>query len=266
MAFPGMNANSMLNLAAPLLGGASGASGLGGGAAQAGPQAGMAQAMQLLQMVMQLVTMMQSQMGAMGGGAPGFGGAGGMSPGVDSFLGGGGGVAAAPSFGGGGGAMPMSAGGGAPMSAGGAGGPSTNMGPTMPGDPAAAVEIARSLMGRESRTLTTSDLPAFTRTGQNTNNCAEFVSSCLDKAGAYKKQPGDASVATLAANLQKQGWKKVSKEQAKPGDVAVYNKNQHVELVSQPGGQQLIGSNGDALQVVGTSKGSWGNIEYYSKG
>lgn len=139
-------------------------------------------------------------------------------------------------------------------------------GPMMPGDPAAAVQIAFSLKGRESRTLTKNDLPAFTRTGQNTNNCAEFVSSCLDKAGAYKKQPDDASVANLARNLQKQGWRKVSKEQTKPGDVAVYNGSQHVELVSQPGGKQLIGSNGDALQVVGTSNGSWGNIEYYSKG
>ena len=140
-----------------------------------------------------------------------------------------------------------------------------DLGPITHGDPAAAVQIAMSLKGRESRTLTRNDLPAFSRTGQATNNCAEFVSACLDKAGAYKKQPNDASVKELAANLQKQGWRKVSKAETKPGDVAVYNGSQHVELVSQPGGRELIGSNGSALQVVGTSKGSWGNIEYYSK-
>lgn len=263
MAFPGLNMNSMMNFAAPLMGGAAGANGMGG-ANQGGAQAQMAQAMQMLQLVMQFMMMMQSQMGAMGGGAPNFGGGAGMNPGVGDFLGGSAGGAS-----GGGGGMPTSYGsdsGSAPT--GGASGADSvgPIGPTMPGDPAGAVAIAQSLKGRESRTLTKNDLPAFTRTGEATNNCAEFVSSCLDKAGAYKKQPGDASVATLAQNLQKQGWRKVSKEQTKPGDVAVYNGSQHVELVAQPGGKQLIGSNGSALQVVGTSTGSWGNIEYYSKG
>lgn len=253
MALPGMNLSSMMNSAAPMLGGGMSALNGMGGQNQFGGQAGMTQVMQMLQMVMQFVMMMQSQMGVAGGGAPSFGGAGGMSPGVGDFLGGGGG-------GGGGGfdAGPMSGGGSAGV---------TEMGP-MPGgggDSAKAVEIARQYMGQ--RTGSIQGLPGFTRNGQDNNNCAEFVSACLDKAGTYKKQPGDASVEKLAQNLQKQGWKKVSKEQTKPGDVAVFNKSQHVELVSQQGGKELIGSNNKgSVQYVGTDAGNWGSIEYYSKG
>lgn len=263
MALPGMNLNSLMNSAAPMLGGGMSALNGMGGQNQAGGQAGMAQAMQMLQMVMQLVTMMQSQMGVAGGGAPSFGGAGGMTPGMGDFLGGGGGgggVSAMPSnFGGGGSGV-------SPMPGGGA--PGVNEMSTMTGgggDSAKAVEIARQYMGQ--RTGSIQGLPGFTRNGQDNNNCAEFVSACLDKAGTYKKQQGDASVATLAQNLQKQGWKKVSKEQTKPGDVAVFNKSQHVELVSQPGGKELIGSNNKgSVQYVGTDAGNWGSIEYYSKG
>lgn len=271
MALPGMDLNSVVNFAAPLLGGGmqalNGAGGAGGTNQAGGAQAGMGlamqmmpQAMQIMQMVMQAVTMMGSQMGVAGGGTPSFGGAGGMTPGIGDFLGGagggggGGGFTASPaSFGGGGGASPMSTGDISSSLGGGS------------GDSAKAVEIARQYMGQ--RTGGIQGLPGFTRNGQDDNNCAEFVSACLDKAGTYKKQPGDASVATLAQNLQKQGWKKVSKEQTKPGDVAVFNKSQHVELVSQPGGKELIGSNNKGnVQYVGTDQGNWGNIEYYSKG
>ena len=274
MALPGFDLNSVMNFAAPFLGGGQNTGGAGGANQAGGAQAGMSmamqmmpQAMQMMQMVMQMITMMSSQMGLMGGGAPGFGGGGATTPGIGDFLGGGGGGGAMPmSYGGGGGAaMPTSYGGGAaPTSTGGfdAGGMSMTTGG---GDTAKAVEIARQFMGQ--RTGSIGNLPGFTRQGQDNNNCAEFVSACLDAAGSYKKQPGDASVATLAQNLQKQGWRKVSKEQTKPGDVAVFNGSQHVELVSQPGGRELIGSNNKgSVQYVGTDQGNWGNIEYYSKG
>lgn len=275
MALPGVDLNSVMNFAAPFLGGGQNTGGAGGANQAGGAQAGMSmamqmmpQAMQMMQMVMQMITMMSSQMGLMGGGAPGFGGGGATTPGIGDFLGGGGGGGGGMpmSYGGGGGAaMPTSYGGGAaPTSTGGfdAGGMSMMTGG---GDTAKAVEIARQFMGQ--RTGSIGNLPGFTRQGQDNNNCAEFVSACLDAAGSYKKQPGDASVATLAQNLQKQGWRKVSKEQTKPGDVAVFNGSQHVELVSQPGGRELIGSNNKgSVQYVGTDQGNWGNIEYYSKG
>lgn len=258
MALPGMDLNSVMNFATPLLGGGSQALRGAGGS----PQGGMNQAlqmMQMMQMVLQAVMIMGSQIGLAGGGNPSFGGTGGLTPGVGEFLGGSGGGATATmptNFGGGAGASSVSNFAPSDISSSlGSGG----------GDSAKAVEIARQYMGQ--RTGGIQGLPGFTRNGQDNNNCAEFVAACLDKAGTYKKQPGDASVATLAQNLQKQGWKKVSKEQTKPGDVAIFNKSQHAELVSEAGGKELIGSNNKgSVQYVGTDKGNWGSIEYYSKG
>lgn len=130
-----------------------------------------------------------------------------------------------------------------------------------------AVDIAKKYLGQKSGSI--SDLEGFTRTGQADNNCAEFVSACLAKAGVYKKKPGDASVRVLKQHLIEDGWKKVSKDQAKPGDVAIFNGTQHIELVAEAGGKQLIGSNnkGNAnTQTVSMDAGNWGSVEYYSKG
>lgn len=135
------------------------------------------------------------------------------------------------------------------------------------GDPAKAVEIARKYMGQRSGSI--NNLPGFTRTGQANNNCAEFVSACLNAAGVYKKRSGDASVATLKQHLLADGWKIVPKQQSKPGDVAIFNSRQHVELVSAAGGKEHIGSNnrgGGDVQYVGTDAGNWGQVEYLSKG
>ncbi len=130
-----------------------------------------------------------------------------------------------------------------------------------------AVDIAKKYLGQKSGSI--SDLNGFTRTGQADNNCAEFVAACLSSAGTYQKKPGDASVRTLKQNLINDGWKKVSKEQSKPGDVAIFNGTQHIELVAEAGGKQLIGSNnkgGSNVQSVNMGPGNWGSVEYYSKG
>ncbi len=129
-----------------------------------------------------------------------------------------------------------------------------------------AVDIAKKYLGQKSGGI--SDLNGFTRTGQADNNCAEFVAACLQSAGTYKKKPGDASVRTLKQNLINDGWKKVSKEQSKPGDVAIFNGTQHIELVAEAGGKQLIGSNnkgGSNVQSVNMGPGNWGSVEYYAK-
>lgn len=130
-----------------------------------------------------------------------------------------------------------------------------------------AVDIAKKYLGQKSGDI--KDLQGFERTGQADNNCAEFVAACLTSAGVYKKKPGDASVRVLKQHLIEDGWKKVSKEQTKPGDVAVFNGNQHIELVAEKGGAQLIGSNnkgGSNVQSVNQGSGDWGSKEYYSKG
>lgn len=130
-----------------------------------------------------------------------------------------------------------------------------------------AVDIAKKYLGQKSGHI--SDLPNFDRSGGMDNNCADFVAACLTNAGVYKKKPGDASVRVLKQHLIEDGWKKVSKAQAKPGDVAIFNGTQHIELVATQGAGQLIGSNnkgGGNVQTVSMGSGNWGSVEYYSKG
>ena len=129
-----------------------------------------------------------------------------------------------------------------------------------------AVDVAKKYLGRRSGSI--NNMKNFSHAGGVTNNCADFVSACLANAGVYKKKSGDASVATLKQHLLQQGWKKVSKAHTKPGDVAIFNGSQHVELVSKAGAKQLIGSNnnGQSYQTVTTNTPNWGSVEYYTKG
>ena len=172
-------------------------------------------------------------MGMPGMGMPGMG-----MPGMgigDAFsgspdLGSPGGVGSTPNF--------CSAFGGASPSAG-VGGPSAggNSG-------SKAVDIARQFNGQPSYQLK-GKLPGFTAPGGKTNNCAAFVSACLENAGSIPKGKGSASVAQLRKNLQSMGWRKIPAQQSKPGDVWMTRPGQgsHTELVSSPGGGRTIGSN-----------------------
>lgn len=134
------------------------------------------------------------------------------------------------------------------------------------GNASEAVEIAKKYMGQKSGHINGMD--NFTHAGGMTNNCADFVSACLANAGVYKKKEGDASVATLKKHLQEDGWKPVAKAQSKPGDVAIFNGSQHIELVSEAGGKNHIGSNngGKSEQTITEDSGNWGKVEYLTKG
>jgi hypothetical protein len=205
---------------------------------------------QMMEMMSMLITamMMKSMQAMVTAGSPGFGGgAGGTgTPGVGEFLGGGGS-----------GASPAAS--GSPTTGGSSSAPD--------GSGEKAAEIARSYLGRKSGEI--NNMANFTHAGGMDNNCADFVSACLANAGLYKKQPGDASVRVLKQHLKEAGWRTVSKAQAKPGDVAIFNGTQHVELVTKAGGTELIGSNnkgGGNVQYVGTDSGNWGSVEYLSKG
>jgi hypothetical protein len=149
-----------------------------------------------------------------------------------------GGVGATPNFGSSFGARPpmggAPAGGAGPMGAMGQGGNSGSK----------AVDIARQFNGQASHSLK-GKLPGFTAPGGKTNNCAAFVSACLENAGSIPKGKGSASVAQLRKNLQGLGWRKIPPQQAKPGDVWMTRPGQgsHTELVSQQGGGRTIGSN-----------------------
>ena len=129
-----------------------------------------------------------------------------------------------------------------------------------------AAEIAKKYLGQKTGLI--NNMANFSHAGGMDNNCADFVSACLADAGVYKKKPGDASVATLKQHLVQDGWRKVSKGQTKPGDVAIFNGSQHVELVATNGATQHIGSNngGTNVQKVSMDSGNWGSVEYYTKG
>ena len=211
----------------------------------------MNQMMALMSLVMMMteMQMMMSPVAQFGGGSPlGIGGGG--LPGLGNFLGSGSG----------------SGGGGGSYGSGATGATNASFSPSGGGSSSRAVDIAKQYLGQKSGTI--NNMKNFTHAGGMTNNCADFVSACLANAGVYKKKPGDASVRVLKQHLIEDGWRKVSKAQAKPGDVAIFNGTQHVELVATQGASKLIGSNngGKSYQTVGYDSGNWGSVEYYTKG
>ncbi|MBN9418590.1 MAG: amidase domain-containing protein [Candidatus Eremiobacteraeota bacterium] len=112
------------------------------------------------------------------------------------------------------------------------------------GAAARAVDIAKKYEGQDSKSLK-GKLPGFTAPGGNTNNCAAFVSACLEHTGALPKGGGSASVSTLRGKLKSAGWKKVPGNQAPKGSVwmTAEGKGSHTELVASAGGKSTIGSN-----------------------
>ena len=129
-----------------------------------------------------------------------------------------------------------------------------------------AVQIAGSQIGNASQGL---QLANYHSDGRVTNNCSEFVSSCLAGAGMFNKSSDDrdCNVSNFRTDLLKQGYQEVSKQQAQPGDVAIIG-NSHTELVSQAGASKAIGANGSATETVSQQSLSWagGNVKYYHKG
>jgi hypothetical protein len=126
----------------------------------------------------------------------------------------------------------------------------------------AAVDMARKFLGQNSIDLK-GKLPNFTAAGGVTNNCADFVSSCLESAGLLKGH--EINVGHLEESLKKQGYVQVPKEQAQPGDVWISDSAGHTELVAEAGGKTLIGSNGSSYQKVSEDKSSGNSGRFYHK-
>jgi len=117
----------------------------------------------------------------------------------------------------------------------------------------AAVDQAKKFLGRNSIDIK-GELPNFTAAGGVTNNCADFVSSCLENAGLLKGH--EINVVHLEESLKKQGYVQVSREQSQPGDVWISDSAGHTELVAEAGGKTLIGSNGSESQKISEDKHS----------
>ena len=98
-------------------------------------------------------------------------------------------------------------------------------------------------------------LPHFTAAGGQTNDCADFVSSVLETAGHISGH--HINVGEFERSLVAQGWKHVTKQNAKAGDVWMNTSRGHTELVSADGATHLIGSNNDrpGHQVVTETSG-----------
>ena len=210
----------------------------------------MAQMQQMMQMMMGMMQMMMGMMGgggfnpAMMGGMPGMQqgipGMGGGFPGIGNGMGGymGGGQPFSPMpFGPGG--FP---GGGMPYGPGYANGAQ----PMMPGQVgsggSAAVALGQRFLGQNAIDIK-GRLPNFTAAGGQTNNCADFVSSLLQSTGGL--QGHFVNVRGLEQALQRQGYRRIPAEQARPGDVWMNPSRGHTEMVATPGATQLIGSNND---------------------
>ena len=135
------------------------------------------------------------------------------------------------------------------------------------GAAARAVDLAQKYEGQPSKSLK-GKLPGFNAPGGNTNNCAAFVSACLEHTGALPKGGGSASVSALRGKLKKAGWKKVPANQAQKGAVWMTKEGQgsHTELVASTGGSKTIGSNNvkKGFQVVKERPKNPSSGEFYA--
>lgn len=116
------------------------------------------------------------------------------------------------------------------------------------GDP---VALARRFVGLPSWSpkLRAGLAPDYNNQGRQTNNCAEFVSAVLQKAGRISFH--DPTVMGLESKLRGHGWMTVPKHQAKAGDVWLHeHKPQHVVLVSHDGGGSTIGADGGSQEII----------------
>ena len=127
-----------------------------------------------------------------------------------------------------------------------------------------AVELGRRFLGENSIDIK-GRMPNFTAAGGQTNNCADFVSACLESTGALSGH--HVNVSEMERSLVKQGYRRISAAEAKPGDVYITESRSHTELVAAPGATRLIGSNNDrpGHQVI-SEKPHNGSGVFYTRG
>jgi spore coat assembly protein SafA len=129
-----------------------------------------------------------------------------------------------------------------------------------------AADVARQFLGESEYQLQPSGALDMDQWVPKDVDCANFVSGCLEAAGAIDPSQRSDAVTTLAGNLRNAGWQDVSLSDAQPGDVVCFDgpdgAYQHVELFAGwNGGQpQFIGSNNvnaDGTQSITYDNGSW---------
>jgi hypothetical protein len=132
----------------------------------------------------------------------------------------------------------------------------------MTGGSGNTVGIAQSLLGKSAATVVSSQAVPMQKGVSTCEDCANFVSAVLVKAGKLPKNQQTITVRQLHSELKSDGWKQVNHNNAKPGDVCIVGDDQHVEIVASNdnGKITLIGSNntdhGTGPQVVSYDKGA----------
>ncbi len=144
--------------------------------------------------------------------------------------------------------------------------PAVRSGPSPATGGTSANLVAQRFLGQQQHQLEYSgQLPEDTWVPLD-EDCANFVSSCLQVAGKLPAGQHNDGVVGLKNNLLNDGWREIPLSQAKPGDVCCFDgpggNYQHVELFNQwnGGSPQYIGSNNilaDGTQAICTDDGSW---------
>lgn len=129
-----------------------------------------------------------------------------------------------------------------------------------------AAQVARLFLGQTEYQLQSSGKLPMDSWVPKDVDCANFVSSCLEKAGLITHAQRSNAVVQLADNLRAAGWKDVPLSSARPGDVVSFDgpagNYQHVELFDSwvNGQPQYIGSNNilpDGTQAISYDDGKW---------
>lgn len=133
-----------------------------------------------------------------------------------------------------------------------------------------AVQWAQKYIGSDSQSIK-GKLPNFDAAGGVTNNCADFVTACLENAGVLTglSKLEQVNVKALKSALEKKGWRKITdKSQVKPGFVYMNSSLGHTELVTgaSNGKITLTGSNGSSRQKISEDKysGNQGDAIFYA--
>ncbi len=144
--------------------------------------------------------------------------------------------------------------------------PAVRSGQLPPTGGTSANSVAQRFLGEAQHQLEFSGQLPEDRWPPTSEDCANFVSACLQVAGKLPASQHNDNVVGLKNNLLADGWREIPLSEAKPGDVCCFDgpggPYQHVELFNAWNGSrpQYIGSNNilsDGTQEISYDDGSW---------
>lgn len=142
-----------------------------------------------------------------------------------------------------------------------------------PGGSGNAAGVAQTQLHKSAASIMADQGVPMDKGVDTTVCCANFASACLVKSGKISESQHTNLVSTLHSELKGDGWRTVSRSEAKPGDICIVGADEHVEIVAsnENGRITLIGSNntqgGSGPQVVSydTYTGNRGDVTFLSE-